>query len=165
MNQRKNLAHFTSLSKKPRYGNFNYKYLTSIPSPKDSSRKLMSNINSPNTSEEIIMMKKTFLNKTKDIESKSSYITYASPLNKYYQSNQKKKDTNIKNKLILTLNNISNSKDKIMSYLNEKGKKSLSITKNENLSHRIKTKTNTNSNNNLLENKVDIHFHYPKSSI
>ena len=82
MNQRKNLAHFTSLSKKPRYGNFNYKYLTSIPSPKDSSRKLISNINSPNTSEEIIMMKKTFLNKTKDIESKSSYITYASPLKK-----------------------------------------------------------------------------------
>ena len=63
------------------------------------------------------------------------------------------------------MNNISNSKDKIMSYLNEKGKKSLSITKNENLSHRIKTKTNTNSNNNLLENKVEIHFHYPKSSI
>ena len=165
MNQRKNLAHFTSLSKKTKYGNFNYKYLTSIPSPKDSSRKLITNINSPNTSEEIMMIKKTFLNKSKDNESKSSYITYASPLNKYYQSNQKKKDVNIKNKLILTLNNISNSKDKIMSYLNEKGKKNLSITKNENLSHRIKTKINTNSNNNLLENKLEINFHYPKSSI
>ncbi len=165
MNQKKNLAHFTSLSKKARYGNFNYKYLTSIPSPKDSSRKLITNINSPNTSEEIMMIKKTFLNKSKDNESKSSYITYASPLNKYYQTNQKKKDVNIKNKLILTLNNISNSKDKIMSYLNEKGKKNLSITKNENLSHRIKTKINTNSNNNLLENKLEINFHYPKSSI
>ena len=61
MNQRKNLAHFTSLSKKTKYGNFNYKYLTSILSPKDSSRKLITNINSPNTSEEIMMIKKTFL--------------------------------------------------------------------------------------------------------
>ncbi len=165
MNQRKNLAHFTSLSKKPRFGNFNYKYPTSIPSPKDSSRKIITNMNSPNTSEEIMMMKKTFLNKSKDNESKSSYITYASPLNKYYQNNKKKNDINMKNKLILTLNNISNSKDKIMSYLNEKGKKSLSMTKNENLSHRVQTKTNTNSSNNLLGNKVDFQFHYPKSSI
>ena len=72
---------------------------------------------------------------------------------------------NIKNKLILTLNNISNSKEKIMSYLNEKGKKSISMVKNDNLSNRIKTNTNTNSSNNLLGNKVEFHFHYPKSSI
>ena len=166
-NQRKSLAHFTSLSKKPHIKSLNNKYVSSIPSPKDSFRKLISNINTSNTNEEIIMIKKNILNKSKDTESKSSYITYASPLNKYYQTNQKKKEMNIKNKLILTLNNISNSKEKIMSYLNEKGKKSISMVKNENLSHRIKTKTNTNTNssNNLLGNKIEFHFHYPKSSI
>ena len=107
-NQRKSLAHFTSLSKKPHIKNINNKYITSIPSPKDSFRKLISNINTSNGKEEIIMIKKNILNNSKDTESKSSYITYTSPLNKYYQNNKKKKDMNIKNKLILTLNNISN---------------------------------------------------------
>ena len=89
-NQSKNLAHFTSLSKKPLSSNLNFKYPTSLPSPKDSSNKIISNLNSFNSNGEIIMIKKKFLNKSKETESKSSYINFASPLSKYYKSNLKK---------------------------------------------------------------------------
>ena len=70
-NQRKSLAHFTSLSKKPHIKSLNNKYVSSIPSPNDSFRKLISNINTSNTNEEIIMITKNILNKSKDTECKS----------------------------------------------------------------------------------------------
>ena len=59
-NQSKNLAHFTSLSKKPLSSNLNFKYPTSLPSPKDSSNKIISNLSSFNSNGEIIMIKKNF---------------------------------------------------------------------------------------------------------
>ena len=179
MNQSKNLAHFTSLSKKTFSSNFNFKYPTSYPSPKDSSNKLLSNLNSPNANKEIIMIKKKFLNKSKETESKSSYINFASPLSQYYKNNFKKKDELKKNKLILTANDVSDSNDKITSYINndnfKKGviSKSISVNKNDNLVNKVnKQKTVTNSSKNLfeqrkssLEGKKEFHFfHYPKKN-
>ncbi len=179
MNQSKNLAHFTSLSKKTFSSNFNFKYPTSYPSPKDSSNKLLSNLNSPNANKEIIMIKKKFLNKSKETESKSSYINFASPLSQYYKNNFKKKDELNKNKLILTANDVSDSNDKITSYINndnfKKGviSKSISVNKNDNLVNKVnKQKTVTNSSKNLfeqrkssLEGKKEFHFfHYPKKN-
>jgi MAP/microtubule affinity-regulating kinase len=177
-NQSKNLAHFTSLSKKPLSSNLNFKYPTSLPSPKDSSNKIISNLNSFNSNGEIIMIKKKFLNKSKETESKSSYINFASPLSKYYKSNLKKKEIINTTKLILTSNDASDSNDKILSYLNnEKIKndlisKSISVNKNDNLFNKVnKHKTTTNSSKNLfeqrktIEGKKDFHFiHYPKNS-
>ena len=177
-NQSKNLAHFTSLSKKPISSNLNFKYPTSLPSPKDSSNKIISNLNSFNSNGEIIMIKKKFLNKSKESESKSSYINFASPLSKYYKNNLKKKEIVNTTKLILTSNDASDSNDKIMSYLNnEKIKndlisKSISVNKNDNLFNKVnKHKTTTNSSKNLfeqrktIEGKKDCHFiHYPKNS-
>ena len=109
MNKSKNHINFTNFTKKPYKSNFNFKYKTSFPSPKDSSHKINTNLNSPNSNKDIIMIKKKFLNKSKETESKSSYINYASPLNQYYKNNLKKKDDN-NNKLILTSNDISNDK-------------------------------------------------------
>ena len=155
MNKSKNHINFTNFTKKPYKSNFNIKYKTSFPSPKDSSHKINTNLNSPNSNKDIIMIKKKFLNKSKETESKSSYINYASPLNQYYKNNLKKKDDN-NNKLILTSNDISN--DKIMSYLNnEKIKnisKSISVNKNDTLFNKAnKHKSNCNSSINILEQR------------
>ncbi len=178
MNKSKNHINFTNFTKKPYKSNFNFKYKTSFPSPKDSSHKINTNLNSPNSNKDIIMIKKKFLNKSKETESKSSYINYASPLNQYYKNNLKKKEIVNTTKLILTSNDASDSNDKIMSYLNnEKIKndlisKSISVNKNDNLFNKVnKHKTTTNSSKNLfeqrktIEGKKDCHFiHYPKNS-
>ena len=175
MNKSKNHINFTNFTKKPYKSNFNFKYKTSFPSPKDSSHKINTNLNSPNSNKDIIMIKKKFLNKSKETESKSSYINYASPLNQYYKNNLKKKDDN-NNKLILTSNDISN--DKIISYLNnEKIKnisKSISVNKNDTLFNKAnKHKSNCNSSINILEQRKSslegkkefYFFHHPQNSV
>ena len=65
-------AHFTRLSKRPISSPKSFKYPTSIPSPKNSSRKFSNNIQSPNKEDELI--KRKFLYKSKNLKQTSSLI-------------------------------------------------------------------------------------------
>ena len=66
------ITHFTRLSKRPISSPKIFKYPTSIPSPKNSSRKFSNNIQSPNKEDELI--KRKFLNKSKNLKQTSSLI-------------------------------------------------------------------------------------------
>ena len=76
-----NLAHFKCLSKRPISSSKSHKYPTSMPSPKNSSRKISNNHQSPSKEDELSLIKKKFLHKSKLIKSSSSYLHFASPIN------------------------------------------------------------------------------------
>jgi hypothetical protein len=118
MNKITSFSHFASLSKRPTK---NFKCPTSIPSPKNSSRKFPNNYQSPNKEEEFILIKRKFLNKSKDLKQTSSYLSFVSPSSYIYLNKQNKLNNSIKSQLILTSvdnSSIAYSKDKIYSYLN-----------------------------------------------
>ena len=121
MNKISSFAHFTSLSKRPISSAKSFKYPTSIPSPKNTSRKISNNIQSPTKDDELILIKRKFLNKSKHVKSTSTYLSFASPNNYIYLNKQNKLNSTIKSQLILTSmdnSSILHSKDKIFSYLN-----------------------------------------------
>ena len=117
-----NLAHFTSLTKHPISSIKKNKYLTSFPSPKNSSKKYSNNIQSPPKDIELNLIKKKFLHKSKHTKSSSSYLNFASPINNMKLNKQSKLENTIKSQLILTSmdnSSIVYSKDKIYSYIND----------------------------------------------
>ena len=76
-----NLAHFTNLSKRHISSSKSYIYPNSIHSPKNSSRKYSYHHHSPNKEDELKLIKKKFLHKSKNSKSSSSYLSFASPFN------------------------------------------------------------------------------------
>ena len=117
-----NLAHFTSLTKHPISSIKKNKYLTSFPSPKNSSKKYSNNIQSPPKDIELNLIRKKFLHKSKHTKSSSSYLNFASPINNMKLNKQSKLENTIKSQLILTSmdnSSIVYSKDKIYSYIND----------------------------------------------
>ena len=163
-NKKKNLARFSSQSKRPTSSDKNFKYPTSARSPKNNSRK-NTNLQSPMKEEEMILIKRKFLNKTKNINPKqtSSYLSFASPINRIYlnnntsNTNNKKFDNSIKSQLICvenSLNNNLNSKEKIFSYMNNNHYQGISINKSLNSNNfHIPNNINNNYNKSISVNK------------
>ena len=167
MNKITSLAHFTSLSKRPISSAKSFKYPTSIPSPKNTSRKISNQIQSPTKDDELILIKRKFLNKSKHLKSTSTYLSFASPNNYIYLNKQNKLNNTIKSQLILTSmdnSSILHSKDKIFSYLNNSNyysnNKNNSMNKslnNKSISICVRKKkdnnnSQTNSNGNIISN-------------
>ena len=164
MNKITSFSHFASLSKRPTK---NFKCPTSIPSPKNSSRKFPNNYQSPNKEEELILIKRKFLNKSKDLKQTSSYLSFVSPSSYIYLNKQNKLNNSIKSQLILTSmdnSSIAYSKDKIYSYLNNSNYNS-NKNNNNNLNKSLNNKSysinvkkknennsQTHSNSNLYSN-------------
>jgi hypothetical protein len=164
MNKITSFSHFASLSKRPTK---NFKCPTSIPSPKNSSRKFPNNYQSPNKEEEFILIKRKFLNKSKDLKQTSSYLSFVSPSSYIYLNKQNKLNNSIKSQLILTSvdnSSIAYSKDKIYSYLNNSNYNS-NKNNNNNLNKSLNNKSysinvkkknennsQTHSNSNLYSN-------------
>jgi len=167
MNKISSFAHFTSLSKRPISSAKSFKYPTSIPSPKNTSRKISNNIQSPTKDDELILIKRKFLNKSKHVKSTSTYLSFASPNNYIYLNKQNKLNSTIKSQLILTSmdnSSILHSKDKIFSYLNNSNyysnNKNNSINRslnNKSISICVRKKkdnnnSHTHSNGNIISN-------------
>ena len=164
MNKITSFSHFASLSKRPTK---NFKCPTSIPSPKNSSRKFPNNYQSPNKEEELILIKRKFLNKSKDLKQTSSYLSFVSPSSYIYLNKQNKLNNSIKSQLILTSmdnSSIAYSKDKIYFYLNNSNYNS-NKNNNNNLNKSLNNKSysinvkkknennsQTHSNSNLYSN-------------
>ena len=167
-----NLAHFTNLSKRHISSSKSYIYPNSIHSPKNSSRKYSYHHHSPNKEDELKLIKKKFLHKSKNSKSSSSYLSFASPFN--FLNKQTKLNNTIKSQLILTSMDNNNSsiiysKDKINSYMNNSNynsnNKNSSINKslnNKSISISFKKKKNdsqTQSNNfNCINQKKHFAF-------
>ena len=158
-----NLAHFTSLSKRPISSSKSNKNPQSIPSPKNSSRKQSNNHNSPSKEDELNLIRKKFLHKSKHSKSSSSYLSFASPINHKILNKQSKLNNTIKSQLILTSmdnSSIIYSKDKIYSYMNNSNyysnnNKNSSLNKslnNKSISISVKKKIKDNINNNNNNN-------------
>ena len=162
MNKKTSLAHFTSLSKWPITSIKNFKYPTSIPSPKNSSRKFSNNIQSPTKEDELTLIKKKFLKNIKHLKSTSSYLSFISQNNKLSLNKKNKLSQSFKNQLILSSmdnSSIVYSKEKIFSYLNNSYKNN-SMNKslnNKSISNLKKKKDNnhTHSNNNLISKSLN----------
>ena len=162
MNKKTSFAHFTSLSKWPITSIKNFKYPTSIPSPKNSSRKFSNNIQSPTKEDELTLIKKKFLKNIKHLKSTSSYLSFISQNNKFSLNKKNKLSQSFKNQLLLSSmdnSSIVYSKEKIFSYLNNSYKNN-SMNKslnNKSISNLKKKKDNnhTQSNNNLISKSLN----------
>ena len=151
----KKISYFSFLPKHSIYANANFKYQSSVNTPKNSSKKL-SNFFSANKEEELELIKKKFLNKSKNSESTSSFTIIKSPLNKLY-IDQNKIKTPLRKQLILSINSssLTKSKEKNISYFNYYGNINHNNNNNNNirsrasnLFHKCLTKTNSNLNEN-----------------
>ena len=168
-----NLAHFTSLSKHPISSVKNNKYPTSIPSPKNSSRKYSNNHQSPLKEDELDLIRRKFLNKSKNLKYSSSYLSFASPMNHFNLNKQPKLNNTIKSQLILTsMDNNSSiiySKDKMYSYMNNShynsNNKNNSMNKsmnNKSISISVKKKKMSKENHTHSNASLKVNSNYQK---
>ena len=98
MKKTKKFGHIISLSKPPSLSK-QFKYPTSLPSPRNGSKKLIYQVQSPKKEDELILIKRKFLNKSKYLQSTSNFLSFAHPLNK---KNSLNANTSIKSQLLLS---------------------------------------------------------------
>ena len=98
MKKTKKFGHIISLSKPPSLSK-QFKYPTSLPSPRNGSKKFIYQVQSPKKEDELILIKRKFLNKSKYLQSTSNYLSFAHPLNK---KNSLNANTSIKSQLLLS---------------------------------------------------------------
>ena len=152
MKKTRKFGHIISLSKPPSVSK-KFKYPTSLPSPKKE--------------DELILIKRKFLNRSKHQESTSNYLSFAQP---FYKKNSFNANTSIKSQLILSsidmsLINKDTSKEKKIVMSSSAMNNSISHTKKKNPQTSMnsrKTSCDKTLNNNNNQKKSNTNRLYSK---
>ena len=166
MKKTRKFGHIISLSKPPSVSK-KFKYPTSLPSPKNSSKKFTFQVQSPKKEDELILIKRKFLNRSKHQESTSNYLSFAQP---FYKKNSFNANTSIKSQLILSsidmsLINKDTSKEKKIVMSSSAMNNSISHTKKKNPQTSMnsrKTSCDKTLNNNNNQKKSNTNRLYSK---
>ena len=143
MKKTKKFGHIISLSKPPSISK-KTKYPTSLPSPRNCSKKFTFPVQSPKKEDELILIKRKFLNKSKHLQS-SNFLSFAHPFSK---KNSLNANTSIKSQLLLSSIDMSqiqkeSSNDKKIVISSNIMNNSISQTKKKNPQTSINSRKNS----------------------
>lgn len=130
MQKSKRFGHIISLSKPPGMQvQKPFKCPTSLPSPRKGSKKFSFSLRSPHDKEsDLILIKRKFLNKSKQTKSTSNYLSFANPINRISITKKNTLNTNTSIKSQLMLASVDYSTDnKIIKDILVQKKKGLNI--------------------------------------